>query len=253
MCIRDSPDRDYYTKTDDKSKETRARYLQHVANLFELMGDTIEIARQSADSVMRTETALAEASLTRVERRDPYKRKHKMNVVELGKLAPAFDWTTYYRESHYPAFDIVNVESPEFLKEVNALVASMPIDTWKTYLRFQVVNSASPYLSSAFVNERFEFYNKHLRGTKELQPRWKRCVSYTNHNLDDALGQVYVAKVFSPELKQSTLDMVQRIEAAMEQRIHDLDWMSPETKQQALAKLHGIRNKICLLYTSRCV
>jgi putative endopeptidase len=237
------PDRDYYTKTDDKSKETRARYLQHVANLFELMGDTNEIARQSADSVMRTETALAEASLTRVERRDPYKRKHKMNVVGLGKLAPAFDWTAYYRESHYPAFDIVNVESPEFLKEVNALVASMPIDTWKTYLRFQVANSASPYLSSAFVNESFEFYNKYLRGAKELQPRWKRCVSYTNHNLDDALGQVYVAKVFSPELKQSTLDMVQRIEAAMEQRIHDLDWMSPETKQQALAKLHGIRNK----------
>ncbi len=238
------PDRDYYTKTDDKSKETRARYLDHVRNVFELMGDTVEIAQQSAESVMRTETALAQASQTRVERRDPYNRKHKMSSAELGKLAPSFDWKVFYRESQYPAFDIVNVDSPNFFKEVNDLLASLPIETWKTYLRYQVVNSASNYLPSAFVDERFDFYSKYLRGVKEQQPRWKRCVSYTDHNLDDALGQAYVAKVFSPELKQSTLEMVERVEAAMEQRIRDLDWMSPETKQQALAKLHAVRNKI---------
>jgi endothelin-converting enzyme/putative endopeptidase len=127
---------------------------------------------------------------------------------------------------------------------VNTLLAREPLDDWKTYLRFHVVDSASPYLSSKFVDENFNFYRKYLRGVKEQQPRWKRCVSYTDHNLDDALGQAYVAKVFSPALKESTLDMVRRIENAMAARIQQLDWMSPQTKEQALLKLHGIRNKI---------
>ncbi len=238
------PDRDYYTKTDDKSKQTRERYAQHVLKIFELMGDRAETARQNADTVIRLETALAKASLPRVERRDPYKLKHKMTSTGLNELAPNFDWKTYYREAQYPDFEILNVDTPDFFKEVNARLAAEPIENWKTYLRFHVVDSASPYLSSRFVQENFDFYRNYLRGAKEQQPRWKRCVTYTNHNLDEALGQVYVAKVFSPELKQSTLDIVKRVEDAMAQRIRQLDWMSPETKEQALTKLRGIRNKI---------
>ena len=238
------PDRDYYTKTDEKSKKTRERYLQHVQKIFELAGDRPEIAKQNADTVMRMETALASASLTRVERRDPYKLKNKMTPAALNELAPNFDWKTYYGEAHYPDFEILNVDTPAFFKEVNSRLTAEPIENWKTYLRFHVVDTSSPYLSSAFVQENFDFYRSYLRGAKEQQPRWKRCVSYTNHNLDDALGQVYVAKVFSPELKQSTLNMVTRIEDAMAQRIRQLDWMSPETKTQALTKLGGIRNKI---------
>ncbi len=238
------PDRDYYIKDDDKSKETRRRYLQHIEKVFELAGEPTEIAAKNADTVMRLETALAKASLSRVDRRDPYKLKHKMKVGNLQKLVPNFEWKTYYRTAQYPAFAILNVETPDFFREVGALLAKEPIDNWKTYLRFHVVDSASPYLSSSFVQENFDFYRKYLRGAKEQQPRWKRCVSYTNHNLDDALGQVYVARVFSPELKQSTLDMVKRIEDAMGQRIRALDWMSQETKNEALAKLRGIRNKI---------
>jgi endothelin-converting enzyme/putative endopeptidase len=238
------PDRDYYTKDDAKSKETRERYVQHVQKIFQLMGDSAETAKQNAGTVMRMETALAKASLTRVERRDPYKLKHKMKVADLNQLAPNFDWTRYYREAQYPGFDILNVQAPDFFKEANTRLAAEPIENWKTYLRFHVVDSASPYLSSAFVQENFDFYRKYLRGVKEQQPRWKRCVNYTDHNLDEALGQVYVAQVFPPELKQSTLDMVRRIEDAMAQRIRQLDWMSPETKEQALTKLRGIRNKI---------
>jgi endothelin-converting enzyme/putative endopeptidase len=238
------PDRDYYLKDDPKSKETRERYLQHVQNVLQLSGDSSEDAKKNADTVMRIETALAKASLTRVDRRDPYKLKHKMKVAELSQLAPNFDWVLYYREANYPGFEILNVDTPDFFKEFNRMLASEPIADWKTYLRFHVVNSASPYLSSKFVDQNFEFYRKYLRGAKELQPRWKRCVSYVNHNLDDALGQAYVAKVFSPELKQSTLDMVERIEVAMGDRIRALDWMSPATKQEALTKLAGIRNKI---------
>src|SRR6516164_9510647 len=238
------PDRDYYTKEDAKSKETRAKYLEHVQKVFELVDENEETARKDAATVMRLETALAKASMTRVDRRDPYKLKHKMKVQDLQGLAPKFDWKAFYREAKYPQFQILNVNSPDFFKEVNSLLASEPLDNWKTYFRFHVVDSASPYLSSKFVDENFEFYRKYLRGVKEQQPRWKRCVSYTDHNLDDALGQAYVAKVFSPALKESTLDMVRRIENAMAIRIQQLDWMSPQTKEQALLKLHGIRNKI---------
>jgi putative endopeptidase len=238
------PDRDYYTKTDDKSKETRARYLEHVEKIFVLMGESPEAAKKDAATVMRVETEMAQAQLTRVERRDPYNLKHKMNLAQLNQLAPKFDWTTYYRVSSYPEFTLVNVDTPEFFKELNTLIATEPLDNWRTLLRFDVVNSASPYLSSAFVDENYDFYRKYLRGAKAQQPRWKRCVTYTDRDLPDALGQVYVAKVFSPELKQSTLEMVQQIEVAMGQRIEALDWMSPETKKQALVKLHGIRNKI---------
>ena len=208
------------------------------------MGDSSDAAKRNAKTVMLMETALAKASLTRVERRDPYKLKHKMEVTELKQLAPNFDWQIYYSESKYPEFKILNVDTPDFFKEVNVRLAAEPIENWKIYLRYHVVDSSSPYLSSNFVQENFDFYRKYLRGAKEMQPRWKRCVRYTDHNLGDALGQAYVAKVFSPERKQSTLDMVRRIEVAMEQRIRQLDWMSPETKEQALAKLHGIRNKI---------
>ena len=238
------PDRDYYTKQDAKSKEIRERYVDHVQKIFELLGDQARLARTNADSVMRLETALARASLTRVERRDPYKLKHKMKLADLNQLASNVDWSAYYREGHYPSLDIVNVAPPAFFKEVNALLGSEPLDNWKTYLRFHVADSAAPYLSSNFVQENFEFYRKYLRGAKEPQPRWKRCVSYTDSNLGEAVGQAYVAKAFSPELKRSTLDMVAHIETAMEQRIRQLDWMSPETKEQALTKLHGIRNKI---------
>jgi putative endopeptidase len=238
------PDRDYYLKEDAKSRETRDRYVQHVATVFELIGDDSGTAKANADTVMRLETALAKSSLTRVERRNPYNLKHQMTLAELNQLVPAINWAMYYREARYPEFETLNIETPDFFKEVNSLLTSAPLNNWKTYLRFHVVDWSSPYLSSKFVQENFEFYRKYLRGATQQQPRWKRCVSYTDRNLGEALGQAYVARVFSPELKQSTREMVVHIEDAMEQRIQQLDWMSPETKQQALTKLHGIRNKI---------
>ena len=238
------PDRDYYTKDDDKSKATRERYVQHMRKIFELLGETPEAAQRDADTVMLLETAMAKASRTRVERRNPYNLEHKMGVPELEQLAPNFDWKAYFQVTPYPPFTILNVDSPNFFKDLSARLAAEPIGDWKTYLRFHVANSASPYLSAAFVNANFDFYRAYLRGAKEQQPRWKRCVSNVDHSLDDALGQAYVARVFSPELKASTLEMVRRIEEAMGQRIQALEWMSPETKKEALVKLAGIRNKI---------
>jgi len=238
------PDRDYYTKEDAKSKETRERYVQHVQKIFELLGDSVETAKKNAETLMRMETALAKASMTRVERRDPYKLKNKMKIPGLEELAPNFDWKTYYSALRYPKIEILNVGDPTFMKQVNASLAGEPLANWKTYLRFHVADSSAQYLPAKFVQENFEFYRKYLRGAKEKEPQWKRCVRYTDFLLGEALGQAYVRKVFSPELKQSTLEMVRRIEDAMAKRIEQLDWMSPETKQQALVKLAGIRNKI---------
>jgi putative endopeptidase len=238
------PDRDYYTKTDAKSKEIRDRYVQHVQKVFEMLSDSHESAKQEAATIMRMETGLAQASWTQVERRNPYNLKHKMSAAELNQLVPNFDWAMYYQELRYPKFEVVNVSSPNFMKQMNSELGSEPITNWKNYFRFHLVDQYSPFLSTKFVQENFEFYRQYLRGAKELQPRWRRCVQYTDYSLGEALGQIYVRKVFSPELKASTLDMVKRIEAAMGERIRQLDWMSPETKQQALAKLAGIRNKI---------
>jgi len=238
------PDRDYYTKDDAKSKEIRERYLQHVQKMFELLGDSPETAKQEADTVMRIETEMAKASLTRVERRDPYKITHKMKVAELNKLTPNFDWKAYFSASQAPSFEILNVAEPEFFKEFNKQLSAISLADWKSYLRFHVANSRAPFLSSAFVNENFDFYRKYLRGAKELQPRWKRCVQYVDDQLGEALGQEYVRRTFPPQLKADTLKMTLEIEDAMAMRIQELDWMSPQTKQQALNKLHSIRNKI---------
>src|SRR5271170_4028286 len=204
------PDRDYYTKDDAKSKEIREKYVQHVEKVFELLGDKPDVAKKNADTVMRMETALAKASWTRVEQRNPYNLKNKMKMGELEQLAPNFDWATYYREARYPQFEIVNVESPKFYKQVNESLATESLDNWKTYLRFHVVDAYSPFLSQPFVDENFSFYRAYLRGAKEQQPRWRRCVQYTDYNLGEALGQVYVNRVFSPEVKVDALDMVNR-------------------------------------------
>jgi endothelin-converting enzyme/putative endopeptidase len=238
------PDQSYYIKDDDKSKEIRARYLLHVQAVFQLLGDAPDAAKRNAETVMRIETALAKASWTRVEERNPYNLKNKMKMGDLESLAPGFEWKTYYREAKYPPFEIVNVESPKFYKQMSESLTAEPLENWKTYFRFHVADSYSPFLSKAFADENFKFYRAYLRGAKEQQPRWRQCVQHADFNLSEALGQAYVAKVFSPELKAATLDMVDRIEEAMRERIAQLDWMSPQTKQQALVKLAAIRNKI---------
>ena len=238
------PDRDYYLKDDAKSKETRERYLQHVQKMFELLGDSPEVASKNATTVMRMETSLAKASLTRVERRDPYKLKHKMTVPDLYKVAPDFDWNAFFSASSVPKFEILNVSWPDFFRDVDSQVKSASLEDWQTYIRWHVAHSRAPFLSSAFVNANFEFYRKYLRGATELQPRWKRCVQYVDDDLGEALGQVYVRKTFGPELKTSTVEMTRQIEDAMAVRIQQLEWMSPTTKQQAIGKLKAVRNKV---------
>jgi putative endopeptidase len=238
------PDRDYYTNDDAKSKENRERYVQHVQKIFGMLGDSPAQAKTNAETVMRIEMALAKASQTRTERRDPYKIMHKMSPADQAALTPNWDWDAYWKALNPPPFQIVNVLSPDFMKQLNKTLAAESVDNWKNYLRFHITNINAPYLSDEFSTAHFDFYQKYLRGAQEQEPRWKRCVEFVDQRLGEALGQAYVREVFSPELKASTLKMVEEIEKAMELRINQLDWMSPTTKQQALVKLHAIRNKI---------
>jgi putative endopeptidase len=238
------PDRDYYTKDDAKSQETRQRYVEHVAKILTLLGTPAAAAKKDADTVMRLETALAKASLTRVDRRDPYKIYHRMRRGELQALMPSFRWDEYLRAIGQPALDDVNVTEPEFYKQVDKTLKGESLDDLKTYLRWQLAHNRARYLSSPFVNENFAFFSAYLRGVKEQQPRWKRCVGWVDRDLGEALGQVFVRKAFPPDRKAATVEMVKQIEGAMEQRIKELPWMGAATKQQALAKLHGMANKI---------
>ncbi|HEU0140130.1 MAG TPA: M13 family metallopeptidase, partial [Bryobacteraceae bacterium] len=238
------PDRDYYFKDDERSVELRKKYLEHVAKMFQLLGQSQETAAASARTVMKMETALAKASLDRVARREPSNIYHKMSSKELQALAPSFGWNRYFEGTGTPAFDSLNVSVPEFFKQVSSLAESTDLNDWKTYFRWHLVRAMAPVLSSAFVNENFDFYGRTLTGAKALRPRWNRCVTYTDADLGEAVGQKYVERTFGAEGKARTLRMVRQLEKALEDDIRSLDWMTPETKKRALEKLHAITNKI---------
>jgi putative endopeptidase len=238
------PDRDYYLKTDAESAELRKKYVAHLQKMFELLGDKPATAALEAQTVVRIETALAKGSLTRVERRDPQKLYHKMTVEQLAALSPSFRWKTYFAKVGLPSLEALNVETPDFFKALNTELLNETLASWKTYLRWHLINVNAPFLSSDFVNADFDFYGKTLQGAQELEPRWKRCVGYVDNDIGEALGQVYVEKNFSPEAKQRAQKMVKEIEDAMGQDIDLLSWMTPVTKQHALEKLHAVANKI---------
>ncbi|MCU1285116.1 MAG: Endothelin-converting enzyme 1 [Acidobacteriales bacterium] len=238
------PDRDYYTKDDQKSKETRAKYQAHVQQMLELLGDSPDIAKKNSETVMRIETALAKASQTRVERRNPYNLDHKMKVGELAAMVPSFGWQQYFAGQGLPNLTELNVASPEFFKQLETELKREDIANWKVYLRWHLVNAEADYLSAKFVQPHFDFYRKYLRGVSEMQPRWKRCVNWVDRDLGEALGQAFVKKTFGPEVKKRTVDMTNQIEKAMESEIKELSWMSDGTKQKALEKLHAMVNKV---------
>lgn len=238
------PDRDYYTKTDDKSKMIREQYLKHVAKMFELMGDEPAKAEAAAKMIMAVETKLAEASLTRVEQRNPEKLYHRMTIAQLSELAPNFDWPTFFTGIGLRQKADVNVGSPEFFKVMNQQLSTVPVADWQTYLRWHLVNNTAASLSSAFVDEDFNFNRRILQGATENLPRWKRCVSATNNALGEAVGQVYVQKAFPPSAKARVLDMIKNLKAALRSDISTLSWMGENTRKQALIKLDAIVDKI---------
>ena len=248
------PDRDYYVKPEPRFKEAREKYLAHVAAIFRLAGEGEAGAKSAADTVMRMETRLAENSLDNVALRDPKATDHKTSFSDLQKLTPDFNWTAYYhrtgltrdsRGSEEPArIADVNVAEPKFLAEFNRQLIAYPIADWKTYLKWQLLDSASPSLSDAFIQENFAFNGAYLSGAKEMKPRWKRCAESADRLLGEALGKKYVEKYFPPEAKARMQELVKNLRTAMGETIQGLAWMSPETKTRALEKLSTFNPKI---------
>ena len=238
------PEKDYYLRDDAKSVELRKGYVEHITNMFKLAGESADQAAKDAQIVMTFETTLAKNSMGVVERRDPQKLYNPKTRQEFLAMDPAFDWNKYLVAVEAPSFEKINLDSPAYLTAMNGVVQSTSLDDIKTYLRWQALHGAAHTLSTPFVNENFSFYGKTLTGAKEIRPRWKRCVQYTDNQLGEALGQAYVKVAFPPDAKERMEKMVHNLEASMKTDIEGLDWMTPDTKKAAVAKLAMIKDKI---------
>jgi putative endopeptidase len=236
------PDRDYYLKDDAKSVELRKKYVQHVQNMLRFL-DERDVQRE-AQAILGLETALAKASLTRVEKRDPHNLDHKMSRADLQQLTRRFSWNAYLKASDAQKLATFNVTEPKFLRAVDELLGSQPLSVWKAYLKWQLIHARATALAEPVERENFEFFSRTLRGVTELPPRWKRCVRFVDRKLGFALGEEFVRRTFSAKTKDDTVRMTKLIEESMQDEIQKLDWMSPKTKEAALQKLHAIRNKV---------
>ena len=238
------PDRDYYLKPDERFKEARDKYRKYVERLFELTGASAKAAGNSAASVMRIETALAQASLDNVARRDPKSMDHKMSFAQLQALTPAFDWKAFFETQRVQPGADFNVTEPAFMREFDRLLREASLDDWRTYLKWRLLDSAAPSLSMAFVEEEFAFNGAFLNGAREMKPRWKRCAEATDALLGDPLGRKYVEKYFPPEAKARMQELVRNLQLGMQETIEGLDWMSAATKKRALEKLATFNPKV---------
>jgi putative endopeptidase len=238
------PNRDYYTGDDAKSAETRAKFVEYMTNMFKLAGETPDVAAAHAKTVLEMQTRLAKASLTPVERRNPDNNYNKISLSEAQALTPNFSWSAYVAERSVPTFNELNIAPPKFFTEMNAMLKDVPVESWKTYLRWMVINSAAPALAKPFADENFNFFGRYLRGQKEQQPRWKTCVQAVDNNLGEALGMEFAKTAFTPAAKARMNELIDNLMAALKDRIKGLEWMSPETKLQAQAKLATFKRKI---------
>ncbi len=238
------PERDYYLGSTEDSKRVREQYRQHVATMLGLLGDSPQSAAMAADTVLRLETRLAEASRTPVQLRDREAQYNKKTLGELALLTPQLNWDLYLKTIDVDGVRDVIVGQPEFFERVNEMLGSVSPEDWRTYLRWHLIHAMAPYLSSPFEVENFRFYSEVLRGVKQMQPRWKRAIATVDAQMGEALGRRYVEKYFLPSAKQRMDELVKNLMMAYQERIGSRDWMGPETKQQALAKLATVMPKI---------
>jgi endothelin-converting enzyme/putative endopeptidase len=242
-----APDRDYYLKDDEKTKAVRQRFVDYMTEVFNQVskdgGASGGDGAQSAETVLRIETALAKAEMDRTSRRDPKNRDHKMSRTEAASLASNFYLDRYFHGVNAPNFSQLNVGNPDFFKQVNAVLESESLDSLKTYVKWHLLNASAPWLSEPYVQANFKMQQA-LTGQKEIPARWKRCVNLVDRQLGEALGQRYVQVAFPPESKARMLKMVAALEKSLGEDIQNLSWMSEDTKKQALVKLGAIRNKI---------
>jgi endothelin-converting enzyme/putative endopeptidase len=234
------PDRDYYLKSDPKNVERRAKYVEHVQRMLELAGHRADAARTDASTVMRIETALAQASMDRVSRRDPKNLDHRMTRTELQQLAPRLGFDDYLRATTAPAFVELNNANPSFFSAASRLVDETPVAQWKAYLTWRVIRWAAPRLSTPLVEEDFRFNGQYMRGARQREARWKTCVRAVDRDLGEASGRLFVERYFGPEGRQKMREIVTNVMAALEESIRTVPWMSDATRQKALVKLQKI-------------
>jgi endothelin-converting enzyme/putative endopeptidase len=237
------PDRDYYLKTEPRFVEARAKYLEHVAKMFELAGTPADQAKKDAETVFAFEKRLAEAMLDNVALRDPVQQDHKMSFADLQKLAPAFDWAGFFDANGLPRGDL-NVTQPAFLKRFDEVLAGAPVSDWRDYLEWIVLNNAADRLSKPFVEQNFAFYGQYLSGATTMKPRQIRCSEGADGQIGEALGQAYVEKYFPPEAKARMQEMVKNILWAMGDTVRTSTWMGEATKAKALEKIATFAPKI---------
>ena len=238
------PNRDFYTKADEKSKEIRDKFTAHVTKMFTLLGDSPEKAKLNADTVMKVEMRFALASKTPIDLRDPVENYHKMSLTEINALTPNFKWDIFGKELNVPAYTEINIGQPDFFREFNKMTSEVSPADWKTYLRWRVLTRSAGNLAKPFDDENFNFYSATLRGTKEQQPRWRRCLRATDNSLGEALGQEYVKRAFTPEAKKKMNELVENLFVSYKERIEKVDWMGDATKKEALYKLSTFLRKI---------
>jgi putative endopeptidase len=236
------PTKEYYL--DPKYKDIRDSYVAYIAKALTLTGVADADAKKQADQVLAFETELAKASLTPVELRDPANEYHFVSLQEANKITPHFSWDDFFKAQGVTVDKGFSLSQPKFMAEFDKLLASAPIDQWQAYLRFHTIDDSSPYLSKAFQDNKFDFYGKTLAGQPEQKPRWKRVLGGVNESMGEALGQLYVAKVFTPEAKERSKELVDNVRNALKARIENLDWMSDETKTKAIAKWDTFLPKI---------
>ncbi len=236
-------DRDYYLNQDARSIEIRENYELFIEKIFILAGHSKRDAREARRRIMELETSMAEASMTRLERRDPYATYNKMTIDELNELMPSFNWDTYLTSRNLDIDDL-NVGQPIFFKNANKLIKEKPLDYWKTYLEWNVLRSTAQFIGKDFEDAHFEFYGKVMTGSEKQRERWKRSLASLNSAMGEAVGQEYVALHFPPESKERMIDLVEHLRDAFEQRIGQLAWMSDDTKKEAFAKLEKMNVKI---------
>jgi len=236
-------DRDYYLNSDTRSVKIREAYNAYITTLFKLVGNTEAVAEQKARTIFTIEKALAEAQMTRLEMRDPYKTYNKLTITEFNKITPNINWNNTLAQLKVNGQDTVLVNSTSFFENLNNLLTSIPVADWKTYLEWNILKSSASNLSSPFVKASFAF-NQALTGQKVQTPRWQTMSSLTDRTIGELLGQLYVAKYFKPEAKARMDVMIENLRKAFEIRIKGLEWMSDETKQKALEKLYAFTPKV---------
>ncbi|MDX2149453.1 MAG: M13 family metallopeptidase [Bryobacteraceae bacterium] len=238
------PDRDFYFREDDRSKKIRDEYQKHIVRMHVLLGDSEAQAQETAKTILAFETRLAAPRLTNVERRDPYKRYNKMDFASAAKLAPSFDLAYLFDSARVPKTVPVNVGEPKFWEAFEKELAGTALPVWKSYLRWRLIKAAAPSLPEAFEKEAFEFDGKVLQGLKEQLPRWQRCTQAADGLMGEALGQSFVARYFPPVARKRMDELVRNLRLTLRDELSNADWLSDETRKQAVAKLDKIQPKV---------